>query len=74
MSKLYEELRELVMDNRTVYSHLMLQEATGASDLVVAVALIKALVKENKHYYDLAINAAATNTNPTITLCNPEEN
>lgn len=54
-TRLYEELRELALHDATIYAFLKTQQATGASDLTVAISLIKQLSKEKKIYFDDAI-------------------
>lgn len=63
-TKLYEELRDLAMEEATVYAYLKTQEANGASDLHTAVMLIRQLAKEKKIYFDQVIALTQTTTQP----------
>lgn len=56
MGKLYEELREIGMHDATVHHFLKRQSATDASDLEIAILLIKQLSREKKAYFDDAVN------------------
>lgn len=63
-SKLYEELRDLAMEDATIYAFLKTQEATGVSDLHTATMLIRQLAKEKKTYFDQAVTLSEYSTKP----------
>lgn len=63
-STLYLELRDLMMDDTTIYQHLANQR--DIDDLTVAVALIRQLVKEKKAYFDDAVNTRNMSNVPMI--------
>lgn len=65
-SRLYKELRELALHDSTIYAWLKTQQATEASDLTVAISLIKQLAKEKKAYFDDAINTRNLSIVPTM--------
>lgn len=56
MSKLYEELRDIAMQDGTVYAYLQKQSINHLDELDVAIALIQQLVVEKNAYFDDAIN------------------
>lgn len=65
-TKLYEELRDLAMEEATVYAYLKTQEANGASDLHTAIMLIRQLAKEKKIYFDQVVALTETSVKPKI--------
>lgn len=70
-TKLYEELKDLAMEEATVYAYLKTQEANGASDFHTATMLIRQLAKEKKAYFDQAILLSETNINPSMIVEKP---
>jgi hypothetical protein len=64
MSKLYNELSDLVLHDSTIHSYLRMQEATGQDDMKVAIVIIRQLAKEKKAYFDAAVEATGTNMSP----------
>ena len=66
MSKLYDELRELAVHDQTIYANLRLQEVTGASDLVVAIEIIKQLSRESDNYRRDAIRTREMSVTPIV--------
>lgn len=56
MSKLYKELRDVAVQDATVYHFLKQQNASDNSDLETAIQLIRQLAKEKKAFFDDAVN------------------
>lgn len=63
-TKLYEELRDIAMEDATIYAYLKTQEASGTSDFHTAIMLIRRLAKEKKRYFDQVISLTETSTQP----------
>jgi len=66
MSKLYEELRDLAVNDATVYAHLKMQQKGGLDDFNIAIALIRSLVHEKKAYFDDAVKTRELSVVPLI--------
>lgn len=70
-TKLYEELRDLMVEEATVYAYLKTQQSNGASDLHTAVMIIRQLAKEKKAYFDQALLLTETNIYPSMVVNGP---
>lgn len=66
MSRLYEELRDLAVNDETVHAHLKHQSITGADDLAVAIELVKQLAVQKRAYLDLATKTANMSCGPVV--------
>jgi len=70
-TRLYEELRDIAIEEATVYAYLKTQEVNGASDFHTAVMLIRQLAKEKKAYYDQVLLLTETNAYPSMVVKGP---